>query len=71
MRREKRVAGAGYDPDFSLVCREATNQRCLSDSGLTGNQDQPSAGGGIDRAEMFSERGYVFGSFQQLAAAGR
>src|SRR5438309_2043902 len=71
MRCEKRIAGAGYYPDVSLVASEATDQHCLADSSLTGHQHQASSGCGIDCAEVFSERREVFGSFQQVAAAGR
>jgi hypothetical protein len=71
MRCEKWVAGAGYDPDVSLVSSEATNQHCLADSSLTCHQHQASLRGGVDRAEMLSERREVLGSFQQLDAAGR
>jgi hypothetical protein len=63
MRCEKRVAGTGYDPNVSLVSRKATNQHRLADSCLTGHQHQPSPRGGIDCAEVLSERREVLGSF--------
>jgi len=44
MRREKRIAGTGYDPHVWLVSSEAANQHCLSDSSLTCHKDKPSLG---------------------------